>query len=74
MNPLLVQLLQETGIPDLKGTPRQKAVELLQAAAEVEHSFVVQYLYGAFSLDQTDQNGSDWNGLLLGSRKRKWGT
>jgi len=73
MNPLLVQLLQETGIPDLEGTPREKAVALLQMAAEVEHSFVVQYLYGAFSLDRTNQNGMAWNQVLFGIAEEEMG-
>src|SRR5712691_13246780 len=35
--------------PRLK--PRDEAVHLLHAAAEVEHSLLVQYLYAAYSLN-----------------------
>src|SRR5438876_872809 len=34
-------------------TPRDEAVYLLHAAAEVEHALMVQYLYAAYSLDPT---------------------
>jgi hypothetical protein len=34
-------------------TPQQQAVELLQAAAEVEQALLVQYLYAAYSIDPT---------------------
>ena len=73
MNPLLVQLLHETGIPELEGTTREKTVALLRMAAEIEHSFVVQYLYGAFSLDRNDQTGSLWNSVLFGIAKEEIG-
>jgi hypothetical protein len=32
-------------------TPREQAVELLQAAAEVEQALLVEYLYAAYSID-----------------------
>lgn len=45
-------LLLEHGIPTAgKATARDEAIALLQAAAEVEHSLLVQYLYAAYSLD-----------------------
>jgi hypothetical protein len=66
------QLLQRTGIPDLQGTPRDKAVQLLQMASEVEHTFVVQYLYGAFSLVRNDP-GAKWNGVLFNIAKEEMG-
>lgn len=67
------QLLQQTGIPDLQGTPRDKAVQLLQMASEVEHTFVVQYLYGAFSLDRSDPLGAQWNSVLFRIAKEEMG-
>jgi len=38
-------------LPDLSGfpTPREKAIRLLQTAAAVEHSLLVQYLYAGYS-------------------------
>ena len=50
----LVKLLRRTGVPrhpDHSATPREEAEFLLQAASEVEHQFIVQYLYALFSLD-----------------------
>jgi hypothetical protein len=38
--------------PDPAATVKDEAEFLLQAAAEVEHQFIVQYLYAAFSLDR----------------------
>src|SRR5687768_3920359 len=35
-------------------TPRDEAVALLHATAEVEHSLMVQYLYAAYSLGDVD--------------------
>jgi Ferritin-like len=47
----------EVEIPDLSGrpTPRDKAKILLETAAEVEHALVVQYLYAAFSLKNSQE-------------------
>ena len=44
-------------IPDLSGhpTPRDKAKYLLETAAEVEHTLMVQYLYAAYSLKSSDE-------------------
>jgi Ferritin-like len=36
-----------------KLTPKQFAVRLLRAGAEIEHSLAVQYLYAAYSIDET---------------------
>jgi len=48
-------LLREVGVPTAnKATAREEAVELLHAAAEVEHSLLVQYLYAAYSLPLPD--------------------
>lgn len=50
----LVKLLRRTGVPrhpDLAASAREEAEFLLQAASEVEHQFIVQYLYALFSLD-----------------------
>lgn len=45
---------RQSGLPSIPGrTPRLKAIYLLQIAAEVEHALMVQYLYAAYSLDET---------------------
>jgi len=50
----MVRLLGRTGVPrhpDPAASAREEAEFLLQAAGEVEHQFIVQYLYALFSLD-----------------------
>jgi Ferritin-like len=49
----LTALLHETGIPRVQDatTAKEEAIGLLQAAAEVEHALLVQYLYALYSLD-----------------------
>jgi hypothetical protein len=50
----LVKLLRRTRVPrhpDPAASARDEAEFLLQAASEVEHQFIVQYLYALFSLD-----------------------
>jgi|GEM_PF-4926044 len=52
-NPL-VKLLRRTRVPrhpDAAASAREEAEFLLQAASEIEHQFIVQYLYALFSLD-----------------------
>lgn len=71
--PSLSRMLSQTGIPELHGTPRQKAVELLQMAAEVEHAFIVQYLFGSFSLRGDDSNGAAWSRTIFGIAKEEMG-
>jgi hypothetical protein len=46
-------------IPDLRPypTPKDKAVVLLETAAEVEHALMVQYLYAGYSLKSPDDDG-----------------
>jgi hypothetical protein len=50
----LTELLRRTGVPrhpDPNASALDEAEFLLQAAAEVEHQFIVQYLYALFGLD-----------------------
>jgi len=54
----LAQMLGEEGIPKLSvkegepvPSPLDEAVATLQVASEVEHAFLLQYLYAAFSLN-----------------------
>jgi hypothetical protein len=61
----IARLTRQTGIPDVHGTTLNKTVELLRVAAEIEHAFIVQYLYGALSLRQDDPNGNNWYTTLL---------
>ncbi|HKH43453.1 MAG TPA: ferritin-like domain-containing protein [Thermoanaerobaculia bacterium] len=55
----LTALLERTKLPRHPqgdaATVREETEFLLQCAAEVEHQFIVQYLYAAFSLDLTDE-------------------
>src|SRR5215472_16808322 len=45
-------------VPSIPGrTAHLKAVYLLQIAAEVEHALMAQYLYAAYSLDETFNQG-----------------
>jgi hypothetical protein len=46
-------------LPDLSGyvSPREKADALLTVAAEVEHALLVQYLYAAYSLKKSNDQG-----------------
>jgi hypothetical protein len=67
------RMLMQTGLPQLYGTPRDKAVELLRMAAEVEHAFIVQYLFGSFSLRDDDANGAVWSRTLFGIAKEEMG-
>jgi hypothetical protein len=47
-----------TGMFSIPGsTPRAKTVYLLQVAAEIEHALMVQYLYAAYSIDETFDRG-----------------
>jgi hypothetical protein len=41
---------ERLGVPRVEGTPLNEARTLLKAAAEVEHSLMVEYLYAAWSL------------------------
>jgi Ferritin-like len=50
----LIKLLQRTNVPrhpNPSASAREEAEFLLQAASEVEHQFIVQYLYAVFSID-----------------------
>jgi Ferritin-like len=71
--PALSRLLSQTGLPQIDGTPKEKALELLRMAAEVEHAFIVQYLFGSFSLRQDDPNGAAWNKTIFGIAKEEMG-
>jgi Ferritin-like len=49
----LTSAARATGLFSIPGrTPRLKAIYLLQIAAEIEHSLMLQYLYAAYSIDQ----------------------
>ena len=50
------RILRETGTPGVEGAknPKEEAIGLLQLAAEVEHSLMVQYLYAAASIPPGD--------------------
>ena len=68
--------LREVGVPglaDATATPKQTAVALLQSAAEVEHAFVLQYLFAAYSLKPDDVNGAAWSTTLRGIAREEMG-
>ncbi|MFO1002900.1 MAG: ferritin-like domain-containing protein [Planctomycetaceae bacterium] len=46
------------GLHDPELTDRDEAIFLLQAAAEVEHALMVQYLFAAYSLRRQDQSAA----------------
>ncbi len=49
---------QSSDLPDSKGLTAEKfALFLLKAAAEIEHSLVVQYLYAAYSVNDRKEAG-----------------
>jgi len=52
--------------------PRDELVFLLQVAAEIEHSLMVQYLFAAYSLPPTSPHSS-WKDTLLGIAREEMG-
>jgi hypothetical protein len=70
---LMRERLKLTGLPQLTGSFHDKAVSLLKIAAEVEHAFIVQYLFGAYSLNTTDPNAQKWYGVIRGIAKEEMG-
>ena len=80
------QFREETGFTDAEAighdpelTARDDAVFLLHTAAEVEHALMVQYLYAAYSLDETKvpddkkQIVRDWRKTLLEIAREEMG-
>jgi hypothetical protein len=64
--------MRETGLPSIPGrTARLKAIYLLQIAAEVEHALMVQYLYAAYSLDETFDAGGKGEGPQIVNRWKR---
>jgi hypothetical protein len=58
------------GLKSVPGrTPRLKAINLLQIAAEVEHALMVQYLYAAYSINEEFAQGRD---DLISSTVSRW--
>ena len=46
-------VLRKMVLPVTRGTPVEEATFLLRIASEVEHAFLLQYLYAAYSLNVT---------------------
>jgi hypothetical protein len=61
-------------VPEIEDarTPVEEARFLLQAAAEVEHALLVQYLYAAYSLDP-DADPSGWRDVIAQIAKEEMG-
>jgi len=57
--PSISRILELVGTPQVMGatTPKEEAIGLLQLAAEIEHSLMVQYLYAAASLPPSETGG-----------------
>ena len=72
----LIRMIQELGepMPPVPMSPRDEAVFFLQVAAEVEHAFIVEYLYAAYSLDESPGDPvADWQGRILQIAKEEMG-
>ena len=52
----LSDLIREQGLPYLPdaGSAREEAIQLLRMAAEIEHALLLQYLFAAYSVDETE--------------------
>jgi hypothetical protein len=46
-------------------TDRDEFVLLLHVAAEIEHALLVQYLYGAYSLDPAEPTQAEWRREII---------
>jgi hypothetical protein len=74
----LTTMLERTKVPRHplgdEATVREETEFLLRCAAEVEHQFVVQYLYAAYSLDPLDEGPSgEWLRTLIRIAKEEMG-
>jgi Ferritin-like len=60
----MTQAIDAFGLPVIPAgydTPLKRALYLLQAAAEIEHGLLIQYLYAAYSIDPSSE---EWVGRL----------
>jgi rubrerythrin len=66
--------VREIGLPEVEDarTPAEEARFLLQAAAEVEHALLVQYLYAAYSLDPAGDIAG-WRDVIAQIAKEEMG-
>ncbi len=75
--PRAPQPLEETAGPieDLSAleelTPREEVIHLLQAAAEIEHTLMLEYLYARFSLPDTAP--AEWRRSLMNTAREEMG-
>src|SRR5262249_25939776 len=73
MDPL-ERAIREIGFPEVPGVSAvEEARILLQAAAEVEHALLVQYLYSMYSLDVTDPIARGWMFAIRDIAKEEMG-
>jgi hypothetical protein len=65
--PSISRILEQVGTPEVVGatTPKEEAIGLLQLAAEIEHSLMVQYLYAAASLPPGGTGGVNGRTKIL---------
>ena len=69
----IAAVLREMVLPVTRGTPAQEATFLLQIASEVEHAFLLQYLYAAYSLNATTQPVKDAASSFVQLAKQEMG-
>ena len=72
----IARAVAELGIPEVEDarTPVEEARFLLQAAAEIEHALLVQYLYGAYSLHVPAGAGvRDWRNWIVQIAREEMG-
>ena len=69
------RILRALGTPEVTGakTPQAEAIGLLQLAAEIEHSLMVQYLYAAASLPAGTPAGADGRTKIMGVAAQEMG-
>src|SRR4051794_5689325 len=65
--PSISRILEQVGTPEVTGatSPKEEAIGLLQLAAEIEHSLMVQYLYAAASLPPAATGGASGRTKVL---------
>jgi hypothetical protein len=71
----LLAAVAAVGVPTAPGAAnaRDEAVFLLEAAAEIEHMLLVQYLYAAYSLDGSRTDPAAWQQVILGIAHEEMG-
>ena len=73
----LIEAITALGVPrapePLASSPRDEAVFLLQVGAEIEHALLAQYLYAAYSLDESQDAPKNWQKKILQIAREEMG-